>query len=39
MDNKGKPESLTISDKINISVQVDAHDGTNVCIFFFNSGL
>jgi hypothetical protein len=29
MDNKGKPKLLT-SDKINISVQVDAHIGTHV---------
>jgi hypothetical protein len=30
MNNKGKPKSLIVSDKINISVQVDAHNGTHV---------
>jgi hypothetical protein len=30
MDNKGRPKSLTISDKINILVQGDAHIGTHV---------
>jgi hypothetical protein len=30
MDNKGKPKSLTISDKINISVKADTHIGTHV---------
>jgi hypothetical protein len=30
VDNKGKPKSLTASDKINILVQVDAHTGTHV---------
>jgi hypothetical protein len=30
MDNKGKRKSFTISDKINILVQVDAHIGTHV---------
>jgi hypothetical protein len=30
MDNKEKPKSLTISDKINILAQVDAHIGTFV---------
>jgi hypothetical protein len=28
MDNKGKPKSLRVSDKINILAQVDAHIGT-----------
>jgi hypothetical protein len=30
MNNEGKPESLTVSDKINILAQVDAHIGTHV---------
>jgi hypothetical protein len=30
MDNKGKWKSFTISDKINILAQVDAHIGTHV---------
>jgi hypothetical protein len=30
MDNKGKLRSFTISNKINILVQVDAHIGTSV---------
>jgi hypothetical protein len=28
VDNKGKPKLLTVCDKINVSVQVDAHIGT-----------
>jgi hypothetical protein len=28
MDNKGKLKSITVSDKINILVQIDAHIGT-----------
>jgi hypothetical protein len=30
MDNKGKRKSFTVSDKINISVQVDAHIESHV---------
>jgi hypothetical protein len=30
MDNKGKPKSHTVSDKINVVVQFDAHIGTCV---------
>jgi hypothetical protein len=30
MDNKGKRKSFTISDKINILAEVDAHIGTHV---------
>jgi hypothetical protein len=30
MDHKGKPKSLTVSDEINILVQVDTHIGTLV---------
>jgi hypothetical protein len=29
VDNKVKPKSLTISDKINILAEVDAHIGTH----------
>jgi hypothetical protein len=30
MDNKGKRKSFTVSDKINILAEVDAHIGTRV---------
>jgi hypothetical protein len=30
MDNDGKPKSFTISDEINILVQVDAHIGAHI---------